>query len=71
MNYIRTAEELRGGFGEVFPPLPECLLGAIEAEPLSKARRKIRSRYNPRRSGGNAQESFAEDESSRAAARGV
>jgi hypothetical protein len=25
--YIRQADAVRGGFGEVFPPLPACLLG--------------------------------------------
>lgn len=30
-GYIRTAEELRQGFGEVFPPLPESLGGEPDA----------------------------------------
>jgi len=28
LRYIRTAEAVRAGFGDVFPPLPKCLLGA-------------------------------------------
>lgn len=28
-GYIREAENLKAGFGTVFPPLPECLLGGL------------------------------------------
>lgn len=32
-KYIREAEVIRDGFGEVFPPLPASLLGAGEGAP--------------------------------------
>ena len=32
-GYIRTAEAVREGFGDVFPPLPECLMPSVEPEP--------------------------------------
>ncbi len=34
MGYVREAENLRGSFGDVFPPLPECLLGGAAARDI-------------------------------------
>jgi integrase len=41
-GYIREAEAVREGFGEVFPPLPECLLG--ESPRIAPGRFKSRDR---------------------------
>lgn len=32
-GYIREAEAVREGFGDIFPPLPSCLLQAPEGAP--------------------------------------
>jgi len=33
-QYIRTAEAIRDGFGDVFPELPACLLGGLLCAPF-------------------------------------
>jgi hypothetical protein len=42
-GYVRDAENVRVGFGDVFPPLPEPLLGA-RARPRSGARQSSANR---------------------------
>lgn len=44
-NYIREAESVKEGFGEVFPPLPEALITGAGAERV----RARRSDAGPRR----------------------
>ena len=58
--YIRTAEAIRDGFGEVFPPLPACLVGGTDpgvapgqGEPVSQ-RRPTSSRVDARASESDA-----------------
>lgn len=45
MQYVRAAEAVRDGFGDVFPPLPECLIGSVP-EVSRESRKSHISRAN-------------------------
>ena len=46
-GYIREAEAIREGFGDVFPPLPPGLLNAPSADPEERAPEGLLSRCLP------------------------
>jgi integrase len=54
MAYVREAENVRTGFGDVFPPLPTCLLGAGAAAAESSPGSGSMSRGMSLGRGGNA-----------------